>query len=166
MNTTSTTMNMMNIQALRSGPRSIGRAVKRAKAETSATTYAIARCELDTHADTICAGVNCRPLFYTGQQCEVRGFYDDFAPVTDIPIATVATAWCDGLGGPTYILIFNESLYFGSSMGHSLINPNQIRAYGVRVHDNPYEQDPDRAVGIELYDDVRLPFLTEGSTVF
>ena len=47
----------------------------------------------------------------------------------------------------------------------TLINPNQIRAYGVSVHDNPYEQDPERAIGIELYDDVHLPFLTNGSTV-
>jgi len=85
-----------------------------------------ARCELDTQADTCCAGINCRPIFSTGQQCEVHGFHDDFTPLNDVPIATVATAWSDPLTGRGYILIFHETLYFGDKMNHSLINPNQL----------------------------------------
>ncbi len=101
-----------------------------------------------------------------GQQCEVRGFYDNFQPITNVPFATVATSWCDGVGGDTYILIFHEVLYFGDTMGHSLINPNQLRHHGIQVHDNPFETDPDRKIGVELSDDVKLPFLTEGSTIY
>ena len=154
---------------LRSGVRMTApRTVKRAKTEhqTTTTTSVTARCELDTRAHTICAGINCRPLTFTGQQCEVRGFSDEFEPINNIPIATVATAWCDGTGGDTFILIFNEVLYFGDRMLHSLINPNQLRDHNIRVHDNPYEDDPARSLGIELFDDVRLPFKTDGSTIY
>jgi len=158
---------MNAVYAIRSSQRrTMTRSVKKAKTEPGMATYAISRCELDTRADTICAGINCRPLIYTGQQCEVRGFSEDFEPLHDIPVATVATAWCDGLGGPTYILIIHEALYFGSSMGHSLINPNQIRHHGIQVYNNPYDDDPERAIGIKIYDDVRLPFHTDGSTVY
>jgi hypothetical protein len=51
-------------------------------------------------------------------------------------------------------------------MNHSLINPNQLRHYGVIVHDNPYERDPNRVMGIEIDDNDRLPFYSQGSTVF
>ena len=125
-----------------------------------------ARCELDTRADTCCAGQNCRPIFYTGQQCEVQGFHDTFAPVPDVPIATVATAWSNPLTGEGYILIFHEALYFGRNMDHSLINPNQLQHYGVRVNDNPYNRAPDWAMGIELEQDKHIPFYLQGSTIF
>jgi hypothetical protein len=160
------------VQRITSGPRGPGgRSVKRLKtvdvAQVRPSDYGKeARCELDTRADTCCAGINCRPIFYTGQQCEVQGFHDDFAPVPDVPIATVATTWSDPLTGRGYILIIHEALYFGSGMNHSLINPNQLRHYGVIVHDNPYERDPSRAMGIEIDDNDRLPFCSQGSTVF
>jgi hypothetical protein len=125
-----------------------------------------ARCELDTRADTCCAGTNCRPIFFTGQQCEVQGFYDDFTPVPDVPIATVATTWSDPLTGKGYILIMHKVLYFGDNMDHSLINPNQLWHYGVVVHDNPYETDPTRTMGIEIDDNDLIPFSLQGSTVF
>ena len=109
--------------AIRSGARATARAVKRMKTEQQLTSV-VECCELDTCADTTCAGLNYCPLFFTGQQCEVLGFYDEFEPITNVPIATVATAWCDGLGGPTFILIFNKALYFGETMGYSLIKPS------------------------------------------
>jgi hypothetical protein len=124
-----------------------------------------AKCELDTRADTICAGINCRPIYFTGLTCEAHGFHDDLSPITDVPIATVATLWSDPTSGTSYILIFNEALYFGKGMDHSLINPNQVRNYGVQVHDNPYETDLDRSMGFVL-DDVLIPFRSVGSTVY
>ena len=51
-------------------------------------------------------------------------------------------------------------------MNHSLINPNQLRHYGVIVHDNPYKWDLSRAIGIEIDDNNRLPFYSQGSTIF
>lgn len=125
-----------------------------------------ARCELDTRADTCCAGINCKPLFFTGQQCEVQGFYDGFTPVPNVPVATVATVWSDPLTGEGYVLIIHEALYFGDTMDHSLINPNQLRQHGVVVNDNPYEVDPTKSMGIRVDDVGIIPFLSKGSMVF
>ena len=161
-----------SVQRITSGPRRpAGRSVKRLKTiehdPVKQSDYGIeARCELDTRADTCCAGINCRPIFFTGQQCKVQGFHDDFAPVPDVPIATVATVWSDQHTGRGFVLIIHEALYFGSSMNHSLINPNQLRHYGVIVHDNLYELDPSRAMGIEIDDSDRIPFSSQGSMVF
>ena len=124
-------------------------------------------CELDTRADTCCAGMNCRPTFFTGQQCDVQGFHDDFTPVQDVPIATVATAWSDPFTGQGYILIIHEALFFGNKMNHSLLNPNQLRHFGIEVYDNPYEMDPTRSMGIKIPDGNEvIPFLSQGLTIF
>ena len=77
-------------------------------------------------------------------------------------VARVATAWKDG-NGATHILVVNEALYFGSEMDHSLINPNQIRHFGITVNDNPY--NPVADLGID-HGACFVPFKTEGSTVF
>ena len=47
-------------------------------------------------------------------------------------------------------------------MDHSLINPNQIRHFGIPVSDNAY--DGTRDLGID-HEDVFIPFETQGSTV-
>lgn len=122
-----------------------------------------AKCELDTRADTIVAGINCRPIISNGQTCEVKGFHSSFDAISNVPVSTVATAWTNPQTGATYVLIFNEALYFGEQMDHSLINPNQLRAFGVPVWDNPF--DPDHQMGIE-HGELLIPFQTAGSTVF
>ena len=96
---------------------------------------------------------NCKPIFFTGQQCKVQGFYDGFTPVPDVPVATVATVWSDPLTGNGYVLIIHKALYFGHTMDHLLINPNQLRRHGVVVHDSPYDVDPTKSMGIEVDDD-------------
>ena len=92
----------------------------------------------------------------------MKRFHNDFDAIKDTPIARVATAYQDE-DGAIYILIINEALYFGSSMDHSLINPNQIRHFGIAVSDDSYNSSRD--LGID-HDDVFIPFLTQGSTVF
>ncbi|KAL7524912.1 hypothetical protein ACHAXR_000774, partial [Thalassiosira sp. AJA248-18] len=98
----------------------------------------------------------------TGQCCDVYGFHDSFNAIKDVPIAREATAITDE-NGVTYILVVNEALYFGSQMDHSLINPNQIRHYGIPVCDDPY--DPHRKLGIEHHE-MFIPFETRGSAVY
>ena len=49
-------------------------------------------------------------------------------------------------------------LWFGSQMEHSLINPNQIREYGLPVFDNPFDAN---TYGIDG-DDIFIPFITMG----
>ena len=92
----------------------------------------------------------------------MRGFHDDLADVKDIPVATVATGIVTP-EGQTCILILNEALYFGETMDHTLINPNQIRNYGVNVSDNPF--DFDKPFGID-HEDVFVPFMSSGTTVY
>ncbi|KAL7542899.1 hypothetical protein ACHAWF_007276 [Thalassiosira exigua] len=57
----------------------------------------------------------------------------------------------------------NEVLYFGGTLDYSLINPNQIRHYGIAVSDNPY--DMDKALGIDHSQDF-IPFEMEGATFY
>ena len=160
------TLHMRVVARLTTGPRKpVEREIKRARSEARKSDHIVhrlARNELDTRADTICAGANFRLLSTTGQCCEVKGFHDDFAPIQDVPVARVATAWKDR-DGATQILVVNEALYFGSEMDHSLINPNQIRHFGVVVNDNPY--DPASELGID-HDACFVSFETKGSTVF
>jgi len=149
-----------------------GRSIKRIKTKDNDGFGAAdqvgkeARCELDTRADTTCAGVNCRPLYFTGQNCEAYGFHSDLTPISDMPIATVATAWSNPLSGESFILIINEVLYFGSSLDHSLVNPNQLRNFRIDVYDNPYDRDPDRSMGIMLSETYCLPLRSCGSTIY
>ena len=102
-----------------SGPRrdaEAGRAVKRARIDPSIdhSTHDVrraARCEMDSHADTICAGVNCRPLAYTGQVCDVSGFHNDLQALPNVPVATVATGY-QTPDGEIFVLVMHEALYF------------------------------------------------------
>ena len=120
-----------------------------------------AQCQMDTMADTTCAGANFRLLETTGQTCEVSGFHSAMTAIEDVPVATCATAYTDE-DGQTFILIFHQALYFGRGMDNSLINPNQIRPLGIPVSDDPY--DGDRAFGI-VHTDLYIPFKTEGTKV-
>ena len=122
----------------------------------------LAKCELDTRADTIVVGANCRPLAWTGMKCSVSGFSSDLESIDDIPIARVGTAYTDPTG-KTWILIFNEALFFSSRMDHSLINPNQIRHYNIMVCDDPY--DPYRDLGIE-HEKLFIPFEKTGACIY
>ena len=100
------------------------------------------RCELDSHADTTVAGSNCIILQYTGKECDVSPYTDDYESITNVPIVHAATAWQSPETGQTYILVFNEALWMGNSMDHSLINPNQLRHFGTTVNDNPMSNQP------------------------
>lgn len=63
----------------------------------------------------------------------------------------------------TIILVFNQILWYGSRLPHSLINPDQLQHHGYRIGDDP--TDGDRFFGIELDDDVMLPFDIAGTHI-
>ena len=83
-------------------------------------------------------------------------YTDTYESVKGVSIVTAATAWTCLESGQTYILVFHEGLWMGESMPNSLINPNQLRAFGCIVQDNPfsgapvYIEDPDAVVVIPL----------------
>ena len=95
------------------------------------------RCELDSHANTIVAGSNCVILQYTGKECNVNPYRYDYGSVSNILIVHAATSWQSTHTGHTYILVFNEAMWIGNHMDHSLINTNQLRYYGIKVQENP-----------------------------
>ena len=57
-----------------------------------------------------------------------------------MPIVTVATGYT-AASGARFILIFNESLWI-PELENSLMNPNQLRHFGIEVQDNPFHKDP------------------------
>ena len=123
----------------------------------------MARCEMDSHADTCVAGPNFRIDEYTGENCDVTPYSPDYKPMTDIPIVNASTAFTDEKTGETVILRFNQVLWYGKKLNMSLINPNQMRHYGLTVSDDP--TDKAREFGI-TGDDFLIPFAMEGTTIF
>ena len=122
------------------------------------------RLELDSHADTIVLGRNCVILSQTGRECDVSPFTAAYNSITNVPIVTGATAWTSQNTGETYILVFHEALWMADIMDHTLINPNQLRHYGVSVQDNPY-------ANLQMHiatedEEVYIPLQTEGTTIF
>ena len=93
--------------------------------------------ELDTHADTCVLGRNFIITQYSGRECDVLPYSDAYEAVTGVPIVTGATAWTDQETGETWIIVIHEAIWMADTMPHSLINPNQLRAFGVDVEDNP-----------------------------
>ena len=69
--------------------------------------------------------------------------------MTNVPIVTGATAWTDTTDNQTYILIFNEALYYGLKLDHSLLNPNQIRHNGIDLWDNPFDKSKKLAIDVD-----------------
>jgi len=63
-------------------------------------------------------------------------YSDAYEAMVDIPIVQAATGYT-APDGSQYILVFNEAVYM-PNMDHSLLNPNQLRHYGVDIEDNPY----------------------------
>jgi hypothetical protein len=122
------------------------------------------RMELDSHADTIVLGSNAIILQYTSRECDVSPYADTYQPIVDVPIVTGATAVTSQHTGLTYILVFNEAIWMGDVLDHSLINPNQMRAFGVSVQDNPYA---DTAMHIAAeQDEFQFPMKADGSVIF
>ncbi|MGH7974081.1 MAG: hypothetical protein ACREBR_01045, partial [bacterium] len=123
-----------------------------------------ARMECDSRADTVCAGATFVPMELTGKVCDVRGFHDSFNNLKDIPVATTATAYDHEGLQETLILVVHESLYFGTSMEHSLISPNQLRSNNLVVDTCPrqYSQGSSLHGIYSSEDDVFLPFEMHG----
>ena len=102
------------------------------------------RNECDSHADTCVCGNNFAILEGTvsTRTVSIYGFSNQSAAHKDVPIATVCTAYVHPDTGSAYLLVINEALYVGDKTRGSLLNPNQLRHYGVTVNDVPIQYDP------------------------
>ena len=92
---------------------------------------------MDTHVDTFCAGDNWTPMHYTGNIFEVSLFLKTYTPVQEIPVARCCTVWTDDQV-KEYLLVGDKMLWFGTALENSLINPNQIHAYGLSINNDPF----------------------------
>jgi hypothetical protein len=88
--------------------------------------------EIKTRADTICAGSTFILHVSTGKIIDVSGFHDSLETISNIPVGTCITAL--DLTNETIIASFQQSLYFGDSMEHSLIPPTQLWEHGLTVN--------------------------------
>jgi hypothetical protein len=83
-------------------------------------------------------------------------------PVSEIPLARCCTVWTDQSDSSDYLLVCDQILWFGTRLPHSLINLNQLQAYGLYVNDDPFDNTCE--FGIE-HDDIFIPFDTTGTVV-
>ena len=119
--------------------------------------------ELDSHADTCCAGSSFRLIEYTGQTCTVAPFTTTLSELKDIPIVKAATAYDDPITGETLVLVLAQALWFGDKLENSLICPNQLCNNGLKVEDTPRQYAPDSSHSIYFPgEDIRLSLFTEG----
>ena len=116
--------------------------------------------EADSNADTCCLGKNFIVLSFTNRTADVYPYDESYQPMTNVPIVSGATV-VDLEDGSSFILILNESLYYGTKLDHSLINPNQLRHAGVDFWDNPY--DPHHELSIEVDRGPFIPLKYEGT---
>ena len=92
---------------------------------------------MDTHTDNFCAGANWAPMHYTGDICEVFPLLNTYTTVQERSVARCCTEWIDD-EGKEYLLVGDEMLWFGTTLENSLINPNNIRSYGLSINDDPF----------------------------
>ena len=130
---------------------------------TDPVANTVADNECDTNADTCCLGKNFIVLNATYRTADVYAYDTSLQPMENVPIVSGGTAYDDPVSGDTYILVFNESLYYGEKLDHSLVNPNQLRSYGIPFWDNPF--DPAHSLSIEVSSDLTIPLRSFGTKV-
>ena len=102
---------------------------------------------------------------------DVYPYEDAYEPIANAPIITGANSWTHPIDQRTYILIFNELLYYWNKLNHSLINPNQLHHNGVNFYDNPWDSLHDLSIQIDrgptiplMYEGMKLILATHVST--
>jgi hypothetical protein len=106
--------------------------------------------EVDSWADTMCAGKCFVVHEATDETAEVSGFHDSLHSLKDVPIGTTCTAW----GAPwqwTYILAFLQSLFFGDQLANSLMPPNQLCANGLVLMNAPNSSQMDNHYMVYMF---------------
>jgi hypothetical protein len=103
----------------------------------------VVRMEVDNHVDTTCFGSNFMLAYYAGKVCDVAPYSEEYQAMHDISVAGAYIAYDDPETGLTYILEFHEGLWFGSRLKNSLWNPNQSRAFGLSLCDDPFDPNPE-----------------------
>jgi hypothetical protein len=118
---------------------------------------------LDSHADTCCAGINTVPFPYSEETVSISPFINNYSLLKDVKIASFVTAYDDPITVDTLFLVIHEALYFGAKLQQTLLNPNQLRAHGNKVHEVPKQFDIDSKHAIKIpHRDLMLPLGLDG----
>jgi hypothetical protein len=129
--------------------------------------YHSAGCEMDSRADTVCAGEHFIPLFHHGTECDVSGYSDELGTMKNITVMKFATAIDDVKSHKTHILIVTFALYFGPKIKQSLICLNQCREGGTIIDECPRQFNPASKHGLTSPDETLfVPFQMHGQTSF
>ena len=94
--------------------------------------------ELYFHADTIVCISNYIVMHFMGKECNVVAYTDAYDTIKAEPIVQKTTAYNNPETGEITVLILNEAIWMGATMDHSLVKPNQLRAYGMKDQQNPF----------------------------
>ncbi len=79
-----------------------------------------------------------------------------------MPVARCGTVWTSPETGNDYLLVADQMLWFGTQLCNSLLNPNQLHAFGVNMNDIPFDLNKD--LGIQC-DEEFIPCVTRGTIV-
>ena len=88
---------------------------------------------MESHADTTVLGCKCLILTYTDKEYEVSPYSDKYESIQHMLVVNGAIAWTCLHSGETFILFFNEALWMGEDLEHTLLNPNQIHHHRINV---------------------------------
>ena len=120
--------------------------------------------ETDSNAGTCCLGDDFAILKHTTEQADLHAHDKSIAPLANAPVVSGANAWDDPATNQTHVLVVNEALCHDAKSDHSLINPNQIRSFGVNHWDDPF--DASRSLSIRpLESDLIIPLTTVGAKI-
>ena len=86
------------------------RIISAVKDPSSSDKVVYGRRELDSHADTTVTGANFCKLQYTGKQCDVSPYSDDYKAIKGATPVHAATTWQSPEIRKTYILVLHEAL--------------------------------------------------------
>ena len=118
----------------------------------------------DNHADTWCFGKNFKIICYSGKICDISRFTSQIG-TSGTRVGTGVTVWTCHRTGHKIMFEVAEGLDTRDVLNHTLMNPNQSRAFGISICDDPW--DPHRELGIQLRGrhNTFIPMQLEASTV-
>ena len=100
------------------------------------------RSELDYYDDIAVIGSNFFLLQYTGKQCDLSLYSDNYEAVKGVPIVHRENDWQSLDTVKTSILDLHEVICMGDTLYHTFVNTNQLHHYGNRIQDKPMSESP------------------------
>ena len=88
---------------------------------------------------------------------------DEYESIQHVTVVTVATSWNFPHSRENFILVFNEALWMGEKLDHTLVNPNQMCHHHINLQEKPCMQNP---TGITCHEeDMTAPLYMSGTIV-